>query len=69
MANRTPLTKFKRKLQNFHIFSISHVDILNLGASYMKTKSYSRRNSTRTKMTDSVFKKSVRIASVVALYW
>lgn len=35
----------------------------------MKFKSHTRRNSTGTKMTDSIFKKSVRIASVVALYW
>lgn len=35
----------------------------------MKSRTVSRRNSTHSKMTESVFVKSVKIASVVALYW
>ena len=35
----------------------------------MKSRTVSRRNSTQIKMTESVFVKSMRIASVVTLYW
>ena len=69
MAKSTPLIKFIRKLQNFQYLT-NIVDIFRLSElSCMKSKTNSRRNSTRTKMADSVFKKSIRIASVVALYW